>query len=164
MTGSPKSGDTTFLLLLQTPSSFSDSIIVWQAPFWKSSTPSSAWGLSQHKHVFYNLETTSSNPDSPKYHNYDQLSKQSLTLHLNFFDTTEERERGHVLSCFDRAWWHFQNCTQLPTRRQPAIHHRSRDLLCYKQPPPVSVVVVGATCNLLPGYPPTCADATIILL
>ena len=38
------------------------------------------------------------------------------------------------------------------------------NLLCYKQPPPVSVVVVGATCNLLPGYPPTCADATIMLL
>ena len=37
--------------MLQTPFSFSNSIFVWQSSFWKSSTPSWAWGLSQHKHV-----------------------------------------------------------------------------------------------------------------
>ena len=82
-------------------------------------------------HVFYNLETIYSNPDSPKYHNYDQLSKQSLALHSNFFDTSEERKKRHVFSRFDGARWHFQNCTQIPTRRQPAIHHRSRGFLTF---------------------------------
>ena len=37
--------------LLQTLFSFSNSIFVLQSSFWKSSTPSWAWGLSQHKHV-----------------------------------------------------------------------------------------------------------------
>ena len=166
MTGSPKSEDAFFRCCKHRLHFQTQLLYIWQAPFWKSSTPSLALGLSQHKHVFYNLQTTSSNPDSSKYHSYDQLSTIPDTAFKLF-----RLDRGEIKRIYSLPLW---TCMMTFSKLYPASYketacnssqkQRLPHLLWYKQPPPVAVVVGGATYSLLQGYPPTCADATVILL
>ena len=161
MTGSPKSEDAFFRcckhrLHFQTQSLYE------KRHFERARRPLRLEGSPNTNMSFKVLQ------DSPKYHNYDHNYVKTIPdTAFKLFWHDRGKRRGHVFlplwSCtmtFSKLYPDSYKETACNSSQKQRLPH----LLCYKQPPPVAVVVGGATYSLLQGYPPTCADATVILL